>query len=146
MDWLGIGVLIIGIAFAGLTLLLIKPIRKLTEALDGVKQVSERLPQLVDDLSHQTTEVMQSSNATFATVNEQVKEVSPLFHMIGDTGEATRKLTLSALGKANGLKSNTSEASEFTRREKYEGLYGLLSFIYFLSERKNRLGETTRTN
>lgn len=146
MDWLGIGVLIIGIAFAVLTFLLIKPIRKLSETLDGVKQVSDRLPQLVDELSSQTVEVMQSSNATIANVNEQVKEISPLFHIVGDTGEATRQLTLSALGKTNTLKSKTSDASEFTKREKYEGIYGILSFIFFLSERKNHLKGSQRNS
>ncbi|MFC5603455.1 DUF948 domain-containing protein [Sporosarcina koreensis] len=137
MDWLGIGVLIIGIAFAVLTVLLIRPLRKLTDALDGMKQATDRLPEMVDDLSTQTTELMQSSNETIANVNEQVREVSPFFHIIGDTGEATRKLTLSALGKANALKTNTDDASDFTKREKYEGIYGILSFIFFLSERKN---------
>lgn len=137
MDWLGIGVLIIGIAFAVLILLLIKPIRKLTETLDRFKQATDRLPQMVDDLSNQTTEVLKSSNATIANVNEQVKEVSPFFHIIGDTGEATRKLTLSALGKTNALKTRTYDASDFTRREKYEGIYGILSFIFYLTERKN---------
>ncbi|WP_252503041.1 DUF948 domain-containing protein [Sporosarcina sp. Marseille-Q4943] len=135
MDWLGIGVLIIGIALAFLTLLLIKPLRKLTDTLDGVRQTTDRLPQLVDDLSKQTTEVMQLSNETIANVNNQVKEVSPLFHIIGDTGEATRKLTLAALKKTNEIKTNTSHASDFTKRENYEGIYGILSFIFFLSQR-----------
>ncbi|MFS0687655.1 DUF948 domain-containing protein [Sporosarcina sp. 179-K 8C2 HS] len=138
MDWLGIGVLIIGIAFAFLTLLLIKPLRKLTDTLDGVRQTTDRLPLLVDDLSKHTTEVMQSSNETIANVNNQVKEVSPLFHIIGDTGEATRKLTLAALEKTNEIKTNTSHASDFTKREKYEGIYGILSFIFYLSQRKTK--------
>lgn len=143
MDWLGIGVLIIGIAFAVLTFFLIKPLQKLNAALDGVKQTTDRLPHLVDDLSNQTTEVMQSSNATMANVNEQVKEVSPFFQIIGDTGEATRNLTLAALEKTTALKAKTVQASEFTKREKYEGIYGILSFIFFLSQRKNLMKETS---
>jgi len=141
LDWLGIGVLIIGIAFSVLTFFLIKPLRKLTGALDGVKQTTDRLPQVVDDLSKQTTEMMQLSNTTISNVNEQVKEVSPFFHIIGDTGEATRKLTHAALEKANALKTQTDRASNFTKREKYEGIYGILSFIFFLYERKNKVRE-----
>jgi len=136
LDWAGIGVLIIGIAFAILTFFLIKPLRKLSDALDGVKQTTDRLPHVVDDLSKQTTEMMQLSSTTISNVNEQVKEVSPFFHILGDTGEATRKLTHAALVKANALKTETDRASNFTKQEKYEGIYGILSFIFFLSERK----------
>lgn len=145
MDWLGIGVLIIGIAFLMLTFLLIKPLRKLTDALERVKETTNRLPKVVDDLSKQTSEVMQSSNATIANVNEQVREVSPLFHIIGDTGEATRKLTLAALDKTTALKMKTGEASGFTKQEKYEGIYGILSFILFLSQRKEQMKDTRST-
>lgn len=143
MDWLGIGVLIIGIAFAGLTFLLIKPLRKLSETLDGVKQTTDRLPQVVDDLSKQTSEVMQSSNATIENVNEQVKEVSPFFHIIGDTGEASRKLTVSLLKKTNAFQTKTDDAFNFTKREQYEGIYGILSFIFFLSQRRNQMKEVS---
>ncbi|MCM3637509.1 DUF948 domain-containing protein [Sporosarcina luteola] len=139
MDWLGIGVLLIGIAFLTLTCFLIKPLRKMSDALDGLKQTTDRLPRMVDDLSKQTAEVMQLGNATIATVNEQVKEVSPFFHIIGDTGTATRKLTLSAIEKMNALKDKTSKASDFTTREKYEGIYGILSFIFFLRGNKDKI-------
>lgn len=137
MDWLGIGVLIIGITFTVLTLFLIKPLRKLSESLDGVKQTTERLPHMLDDLSKQTSDVLQSSNVMIANVNEQVKELSPIFHIIGDTGEAARKLTIAALKKTNSFKTRTNDAAVFTNRENYEGIYGILSFMFFLSQRKN---------
>ena len=145
MDWLGIGVLILGIAFAVLTFLLIKPLRKASDALDGVKQTTDRLPQLVDDLSKQTTTVMQTSNTTIANVNEQVKQVTPFFQVIGDTGNATRKLTVAALDKTYTIKVQTGSASSFTKREKYEGIYGIISFLYFLSQRKDQLQNVSRT-
>lgn len=138
MDWLGIGTLIIGIAFLTLVFLLIKPLLKLSDSLDGLKQTTDRLPRMVDDLSKQTAEVMQLSNATIANVNEQVREVSPFFHIIGDAGNATRKLTIGAIEKTNALKEKTEKASNFTKREKYEGFYGILSFIFFLAQRKNQ--------
>ena len=145
MDWLGIGVLIIGIAFAVITFLLIKPLRKATDALEGVRQATDRLPQLVDDLSKQSTTVMKTSNTTIANVNKQVKEVTPFFQVIGDTGNAARKLTVAALEKSNALKTQTGTASNFTNREKYEGIYGILSFIYFLSQRKNQLKNVSQS-
>ncbi|MCM3743258.1 DUF948 domain-containing protein [Sporosarcina luteola] len=138
MDWLGIGVLLIGIAFLTLTFFMIKPIRKMSDAMDGLKQTTDRLPKMVDDLSTQAAEVLQASNATITTVTAQVKEVSPFFRIIGDTGTATRKLTLRGIDRMTELKDKTNKASDFTTREKYEGIYGILSFIFFLSKRNTR--------
>lgn len=136
MDWIGIGVLIIGIAFAVLVVILIKPVRKLGDVLDGVEKTTNKLPDVLDDLTAQTSEVMHTGNSTIHNVNEQVQKLNPLFNIIEDTGQATRQLTLSALEKTNTLKAQTSSAATFTRREKYEGIYGILAFIFFLSERK----------
>jgi len=136
MDWLGIGVLLIGIAFAVLVVLLIKPINKLTDTLDNVQKTSSRLPAVMDQVSVQTAELLRTSNATLLRVNHNVKEIDPYFDIIGDLGEASHELTISALGKASAWKQQTSEAKHFAEREKYGGLLGLLSFIHFLKERR----------
>lgn len=136
MDWLGIGVLIIGVAFAVLVVILIKPINKLADVLEGVKQTTDRLPETIDDLTGQTKEVMRTTNSTIETLNGQLKEFNPLLHTIGDVGGTVRQKTLAALGKTNTIKVQTEHAAEFTKQEKYEGIYGLLSFYYFLTSRK----------
>ena len=142
MDWLGIGVLIIGIAFAVLVIFLLKPIKKLADVLKSLQQTTDRLPKVLDDVANQTSVILQTSNVTLGNVNEQVNEISPLFHVLGDAGEASRKLTSAALDKANTLKQQTGSAEEFVRREKYEGIYGLLSFLYFLFQRRKEIKET----
>ncbi|MFD1203946.1 MULTISPECIES: DUF948 domain-containing protein [Sporosarcina] len=144
MDWLGIGVIIIGIAFAILVGVLIKPINKLAGVLEGIKKTTDELPNTLTEITKQTTEIMQTSNSTLKNVNEQVHELTPFFHVIGDTGEATRKITKSALEKANLLQTASTEASDFTKREKYEGLFGILSFLYFINERRNDLKAKTK--
>ena len=78
-------------------------------------------------------------------MNEQVKEVTPFIQVIGDTGIATRRLTLAALEKTHALKAQTGSAANFTKSKKYEGIYGILSFIYFLSQRKNQLQNVSRS-
>lgn len=138
MDWLGIGVLVIGVAFAVLVGILIKPINKLADVLDGVKETTDRLPETMDDLTGHTKEIMRTSNATIETVNDQLKEFNPLLHTIGDVGGTVRQKTLAALGKTSTLKAQTEHAAEFTKQEKYEGIYGLLSFYYFMTRRKKK--------
>lgn len=143
MDWLGIGILLIGIAFSVLVLILIKPVRKLSDTLDGVKLATNRLPKAIDDLSMQATEVMKTSNITIQNVNNQVKEMTPFFHVIGVTGEATHQLTLAVLKKNNRLNAKTTTTTDFTKREKYEGIYGIVSFIFFLTQRSKGLKKGT---
>ncbi|MEK3934587.1 DUF948 domain-containing protein [Sporosarcina sp. FSL W7-1349] len=141
MDWMGIGVLLIGIAFVVLVILLIKPLNKAADLLEGLQETTDRLPDVVDDVSAQATDMLQTSNATLDQVNSQVHSLNPFFHIVGDTGKAARTLSLSALEKTNLLKAQTASAMEYSKREKYEGLYGILSFLFFLSQRRKEMKE-----
>ncbi|WP_210468846.1 DUF948 domain-containing protein [Sporosarcina sp. 6E9] len=141
MGLLEIGVLIIGIAFAVLVLFLIKPIKKLTDVLDNLKKTTEKLPESFVTITDQTTSVLQEGNKTIENVNDQVKELRPIFEIVGDVGEASQELSHSTLQKTIALKQKTSNAVEFANRKKYEGLFGLLSMIYYLNQNKNILKE-----
>ncbi|QTD41925.1 DUF948 domain-containing protein [Sporosarcina sp. Te-1] len=136
MDWLGIGVLIIGVAFAVLVILLIKPINKLSETLDDVQKTTNQLPGLMNDVSLKTAELLDNGNATLKQVNKSAKEIDPYFEIIGDLGEASHELTTSALHKATEWKTKTTDAQQFVQQEKYAGVLGILSFFRFLKERK----------
>ncbi|QUW22418.1 DUF948 domain-containing protein [Sporosarcina sp. Marseille-Q4063] len=136
MGLLEIGVLIIGIAFAVLVLFLIKPIKKLTDVLENLKETTEKLPESFVTITDQTTSVLQEGNKTIENVNDQVKELRPIFEIVGDVGEASQELTNSTLQKTIAFKQRTSEAVEFTNRKQYEGLFGLMSMIYYLSQNK----------
>ncbi|HJF32144.1 MAG TPA: DUF948 domain-containing protein [Sporosarcina psychrophila] len=142
MDWLGIGVLIIGIAFAILVIFLLKPIKKLATVLESLQQTTDRLPEVLDNVTNQTSTVLQTSNTTLGNVNEQVNEISPLFHIVGDAGKAAESLTSAALDKTTTLKQQTVDANEFVKHKKYEGIYGLLSFLFFLSQKRKEISET----
>ncbi len=142
MDWIGIGVLIIGVAFSALVIVLIKPLRKLTDVLKGVEQTTERLPKVLDDSATQAHEVFQNVNATLVNVNEQVQSVNPVLHIVKDAGEASQQLTAVALEKTLELKKNTTEAKEFTDRKRYQGFYGIVSFFFYLFQNKKDLKES----
>ncbi|MDW0109451.1 DUF948 domain-containing protein [Sporosarcina aquimarina] len=139
MDWLGIGVLVIGVAFAVLVVVLIKPLKKLGDVMENLKQTTDKLPAVMDDVTGQAQLVLNTSNETIGNVNQQVNEVTPLFKIVGDTGEAARSLTQSALQKSNSLKTTTTDAANLTRREKYQGLYGFLSFLFYLQQNKKEV-------
>lgn len=139
MDWLGIGVLVIGVAFAVLVVILIKPLKKLGDVMENLKQTTDKLPAVMDDVTGQAQLVLNTSNETIGNVNQQVSEVTPLFKIVGDTGEAARSLTHSALQKSNSLKTKTTDAANLTRREKYQGLYGFLSFLFYLQQNKKEV-------
>lgn len=139
MDWLGIGVLLIGIALLVLVIVLIKPLSKLTEVLQSVKKTTDLLPETVYDVTENTTEVMRTSNATIANVNDKVSEIGPVFHLVGDIGEASRVITSNTLNRTMGFKEQTVAADAFAKRKKYEGLYGLLTLIFMLTNNKDQL-------
>ncbi|WP_438318618.1 DUF948 domain-containing protein [Sporosarcina sp. FA9] len=141
MDWLGIGVLIIGIAFMILVFLLIKPLMKLTTVLESLQKTTDQLPSMLSDVTGQASEVFQKGNETLVNVNNQVKEINPLFQIVQDAGEASRDFSEMALEKTFALKKNTSEAKEFTQRKRFQGLYGLLAFVYYLSQKKEIIKE-----
>jgi len=139
MDWLGIGVLVIGVAFLILVLILIKPLNKATEVLDGVKNTTDKLPSTIDTVTDQAVEVMQTANSTIADVNMKVAELTPVFEIIGDAGRASRHVSATAVEATEALKNNTAEGKNVTDKEGLSGLYGSLSLAYYLYEKRKAI-------
>ncbi|AOV07672.1 DUF948 domain-containing protein [Sporosarcina ureilytica] len=144
MDWLGIGVLIIGIALLILVLVLIKPLLKLATLLDSARQTTDRLPKTLDDGAAQAHDIFQQVNKTLENVNRQMNTVHPLFQVIGDAGEASRQVSLQWLNKTAELKENATEAQTVSNRKKYEGLYSVLSFVFYLSQKSGELKKVSK--
>jgi len=144
MDWLGIGVLLIGIAFLVLVFFLMKPLNKLAIVLENVQRTTEQLPTTLTEISGQATTILHTSNETIGNVNDQIKKVNPLLCIVEDVGVSARGLSSAVLDKTMTLKANTAQANEFSQREKYKGIYGLLSFLYFFSQNKNKLQQSIK--
>ena len=77
MLWIGIGVIIIGIAFFGLVILLIKPLNKLTGLFSSLQKTTDILPQTVNEITTQTKEAIGAGKDTLHEVNEQLRQLSP---------------------------------------------------------------------
>lgn len=144
MDWLGIGVLLIGIALVVIAVVLIKPLNKLSDVLESVKHTTDKLPDTLTDITGQTKEILHTTNATIGNVNAQIKEVTPLFQIVGEVGEASREVTSAALDKSIHFKQQTADASQFTQKKQYQGLYGLLTMAYFMVERKKEMKDSMK--
>lgn len=144
MDWLGIGVLIIGIALFILVIVLIKPLLKLATVLSSVQKTTDRLPKILDDSATDVHKTFQNVNKTIENVNEQVHAVHPLFQIVEDAGIASRQVSSKFLNKSTAFKENTVEAQAFSEDKQYGGLYGILSFIFYLSQNKEALTDASK--
>lgn len=136
MDWLGIGVLVIGIAFAVLVLLLIKPLNNLANLLFSFQKTTDELPHNINLITDQTKNTLQSSNEALNKVNAQVKELSPLFSIVGDVGRATQKLSGSLISVSEKMKTKTADGKVYADRHNLQGLYGAMTLGYFLVQRR----------
>lgn len=137
MDWLGIGVFIIGLAFLVLVIVLIKPLLKLAGVLESTRQTTDQLPKLLDDGATQAYEVFQQVNTTLENVNEQINTVQPLFQIIGDVGESSRQYTSKWL-------NNSVEKESIAAGKEKKGFYEVAAFVLQLIQKKNEITHTSK--
>ncbi|MCA1012256.1 DUF948 domain-containing protein [Halobacillus halophilus] len=139
MDYLGIGVLIIGIAFAIVSIFLIKALNNLANVLGGVRKTVDQLPEQLDSVMKETSNVLNNGNDTLADVNEKIRALSPLFYIVGDIGESSRKLTSSLVDMTHSMKESTHEGEQKINEEGWRGIYGALALTYYLTQKRKEL-------
>jgi len=139
LDWvIGIGVLLIGIALLGGVAFLIKPLLNLAGILSNVQKTTDTLPEDVEEITSQAKEAIGSGVNTLHQVNDQVKELSPLFYTVGDIGRATNNVSSSMLAAVEDMKEKTATSNELTSQKNLEGLYGALTLGYVLFNRAKK--------
>lgn len=136
---LGIGVILIGVALLILAIVLIKPLSKLADVLGDVKTTTEALPEIVDNTATEAHTALKNVNTALENVNAQITTVNPFLHIVEDVGHASRNATANWLTKSTQFKATTEDAKEFGEEKKFQGLYGLLSFFFYLSQNKDAL-------
>lgn len=139
MDWLGIGVLVIGVALLGLVFVLIKPLNKLAGVFNGLQKTVDQLPEQVGDVMTQAKDTLETGNSTLHQVNDQVKQLSPLFYIVGDAGRATQHVSSTMVDRVMSVKEGTSEGNDFIQRNHLEGWYGLATLGYFIYQKRKSL-------
>ncbi|PAV27856.1 hypothetical protein CIL05_19435 [Virgibacillus profundi] len=141
MDWLGIGVLVIGVALLVLVILLIKPLNKLAGVFANLQKTTDELPQTVVDVTSQAKEAIGAGTDTLKQINTQLKELSPLFYIVGDVGRATNQMSSSMVDAVTKMESKTTAANDLTHRKNLEGLYGALTLGFFIFQKSRELAK-----
>ena len=141
MDWLGIGVLVIGVAFLVLVILLIKPLMKLAGVFDNLQKTTNGLPETVDGVTSEAKKAISAGTETLQQINTQIKELSPLFYIVGDAGRAANNLSSSMVEAVTKMEAKTEAANDFTHRKNLEGLYGALTLGYFIFQKSREFNK-----
>lgn len=136
MLWLGIGVLVIGIALLLLAIILIKPLFKLAGVFSNLQKTTDTLPNQLNSITSQTTNVIGAGVDTLNEINTQVKKLSPIFNIIGDVGQATNKLSSSIVHKVNRMNNETETVKSISTTKGLEGFYALIALVFLLFKRK----------
>lgn len=125
MMWIGIGLIIIGIALLALIGVLIKPLTKATAILNDVKKTTENLPETVTDLTSQAKDTLHSGHSIIQEINMQLKELTPIFYIVGDVGRSTRQISSNMVNAVEDFEHK--EKPDFVNRKNLEGLYGAIT-------------------
>lgn len=139
MDLIGISLLIIAIAFAVLIVFVINVLNRLSNVLENTNKTIEKLPEQIDGMLKETEMVIHHSNDTILDLNEKLRALNPVFHMIADAGEASRKLSSSLVDVTETMKRTSEKGKEVTKEKDFSGIFGLLSFAYFLYQKRQSL-------
>ncbi|MHA6253464.1 DUF948 domain-containing protein [Oceanobacillus sp. CAU 1775] len=122
MTWVGIGLIIIGIALLGLVGILIKPLMKATAVLSDIKKTTKDLPEKVDGITTQVNVALDTGVDTIQQINAQLKELTPIFYLVGDVGRTTHQLSSRMVTVVEDFER--TEPESFASRRNLEGLYG----------------------
>lgn len=139
MTWVGIGLIIIGIALLGLVGVLIKPLTKATAVLSDIKKTTKDLPETVNGITTQVNEALDTGVDTIQQINLQLKELTPIFYLVGDVGRTTQQLSSKMVHTVEDFEQ--TEPESFVSRKNLESLYGaftLGAMIFQKAKEMNR--------
>lgn len=142
MTLVGVGVLLIGIAFLILAIFLGHTLNNLAGVLGGIDKTVQQFPNQLDDVMKETSNMIRESNHTLADVNEKMAQLSPLFYIVGDVGNATRKFSSSLVDVTESMKEKSETGKGIADKNKLGGLYGSFALgYYWLKQRQQLKGE-----
>ncbi len=142
MDLTGIGVLLIGIALLVLAISLAQILNNIASILKGVDRTVEQLPEQLDDMFDETGKLLHNSNNTLADVNEKLGTLTPLFHIVGDVGESTRRLSSSLVDVSKAASNKIENDESVEQKKKIGGVYGSTVLGYYLFRKRKEQKES----
>lgn len=137
MTLTGVGVIIIGIALLIIAIFVAHALNNLAGVLRGVEKTVDNLPDQLDDIFKETGQLIGESNQTLADVNTKLEQLSPLFYIVGDVGNVTRRFSSSLVDVTESFKTRTEEGKDLAEDNQLGGLYGGFALgYYWLKKRK----------
>ncbi|MFC4025597.1 DUF948 domain-containing protein [Oceanobacillus longus] len=150
MTLVGIGVLLIGVAFIILAIFIGHALNNLAGVLSGIDKTVKQLPNQLDNVFKETGNMISESNNTLADVNDKLHQLSPLFYIVGDVGSATRKFSSSLVDVTDSMKTKTDGGKEVSDGNKLGGLYGSFALGYYWLKKRQEMkvaqGESANGN
>lgn len=135
----GIGVIIIGVALLVIAVFVAHALNNLAGVLKGVEKTVESLPDQLDNIFKETGNLIGESNQTLADVNDKLEQLSPLFYIVGDVGQATRRFSSSLVDVTNTLKTKTESGKETAEKNQLGGLYGGFALGYYWLKKRRQM-------
>ena len=139
MDLTGIGVLLIGISFLLLAIFFARVLNNIASVLNGVDKTIEQLPRQLDGILSETGNLIHNSNDTLEDVNEKLGTLTPFFHIVGDVGESTRKLSSALVNVSTSATNRKTSADEEIQNKRLGGIYGSTALGYYLFGRRKEI-------
>lgn len=138
MSLTGVGVFLLGAGFLVLAIFIARVLNHFASILEGVNETVDQLPDQLDGVLTETGEMIRHSNETLADINEKLGTLTPLFQVVGDVGETTRKLSSSLVDVTESAKQKVVDMDEEKRKKRLGGLYGTVALsLYAVRKRKD---------
>lgn len=132
MDFVGIGVLLIGVGFLILSIFLAIILSNIASILGGVNETVGQLPKQLDNMFDETGKLLHNSNNTLADVNEKLGTLTPMFQIVGDVGESTRRMSSALVDVSKSATTKDTNGDSASENKKLGGLYGSTALGYYL--------------
>lgn len=139
MTLVGVGVLLIGIAFLILAIFLGATLNNLAGILGGIDKTVQNLPEQLDDVMKETSNIIRESNQTLADVNDKMSQLSPLFYIVGDVGTATRRFSSSLVDVTDSVKMKSETGKDLAEKKNLGGVYGSFALGYYWLKKRQQL-------
>ncbi|CDQ41355.1 MULTISPECIES: DUF948 domain-containing protein [Virgibacillus] len=134
----GIGVLLIGIACLVIAVFIAHVLNNLAGVLRGVEKTVNQLPDQMNSIFSETSGLIKESNHTLADINDKMKQLSPLFYIVSDVGNVTRKFSSSLVNVTDTLKTKTGDTKDVANKNNAGGLYGTFALGYYWLQKKRQ--------
>jgi len=139
MNLSGLGVLIIGIAFVILAIILGRIMLKAASALKSADILAQQTPKQIYRVMDETSDIMRYGNDALQDLNTKMRELSPLFYLVGDLGNSTESASLWVQQQAQKLNRESDELSAETENKIGNNAYGSIALVMYLLKKRKEI-------